>query len=213
MPTPLEPKLYHIVHVGNLQSIVRAGCLWCDAVVRSRQDVLVIGMSGIKERRQTLPVSCHSGTMVGDYVPFYFCPRSIMLYVIHRANHPELSYRGGQGPIVHLQADLYAVVAWATANRRRWAFSASNAAARYASFWSGLGELGRVDWSSVTARDFSSAEVKEGKQAEFLFESDFPWNLVERVGVHSREVGRQVHAAMAGAAHRPPVEVMPTWYY
>jgi len=48
---------------------------------------------------------------VGDYVPFYFCPRSIMLFIIHQANHPELDYRGGQVPIVHLQADLHTSVA------------------------------------------------------------------------------------------------------
>jgi hypothetical protein len=60
-------------------------------------------MSAIKRRRvEELEVSCHPGTKVGDYVPFYFCPRSVMLYVIHRANHPDLSYRGGQEPIVHL---------------------------------------------------------------------------------------------------------------
>jgi hypothetical protein len=40
-------------------------------------------MSSIKRRRiEQLAVSCHPGTRVGDYVPFYFCPRSIMLFVI-----------------------------------------------------------------------------------------------------------------------------------
>jgi len=50
-------------------------------------------------------VKCHPGTKVGQYVPFYFCPRSIMLYILHRGNHPDLDYREGQGPILHLQAD------------------------------------------------------------------------------------------------------------
>ena len=68
-------------------------------------------MSGIKRRRlEDLEVYCHPGTKVGDYVPFYFCPRSVMLFVIHRANHPELTYREGQGPIVHLEADLPSVI-------------------------------------------------------------------------------------------------------
>jgi hypothetical protein len=43
-----------------------------------------------------------------------------MLFVIHRANHPELAYRGGQEPIVHLEADLYEVIRWADADGRRW---------------------------------------------------------------------------------------------
>ena len=37
----------------------------------------------------------------------------------------ELAYRGGQGPIVHLEADLRDSVAWADQNRSRWAFTLS----------------------------------------------------------------------------------------
>ena len=31
MPMPAEPKIYHIVHVDRLPSIVKDGYLWCDA--------------------------------------------------------------------------------------------------------------------------------------------------------------------------------------
>ena len=119
MPRPERPKIYHIVHVDNLASIVADGCLWSDSVMAQRQGGTVIGMGSIKQRRLGLPVSCHQGTNVGAYVPFYFCPRSIMLFVIHCANHPELAYRGGQQPIVHLEADLHLVVQWAEENGRR----------------------------------------------------------------------------------------------
>ena len=33
MPPPRHPKIYHIVHVDRLPSIVADGCLWCDAEV------------------------------------------------------------------------------------------------------------------------------------------------------------------------------------
>lgn len=93
---PAQPKIYHIVHVDRLASIVADGCLWSDTeVVKRRQPGTTIGMGDIKARRLALPVECHPGDHVGEFVPFYFCPRSIMLYVIHCANHPELAYRGG----------------------------------------------------------------------------------------------------------------------
>ena len=56
-----------------------------------------IGIARIKQRRRGLEVVARPGTMVGDYVPFYFCFRSVMLYVIHRGNNPDLTYCGGQG--------------------------------------------------------------------------------------------------------------------
>ena len=42
-----------------------------------------------------------------------------MLYLITRANHDDLEYRGGQGQIIHFEADLNAAVTWAESNNRR----------------------------------------------------------------------------------------------
>ena len=95
MPTPDRPRIYHIVHVDNLASIVGDGCLWPDAVMVKRQGAAVIGNNEIKADRLVLPVQCNPGTCVGDYVPFYLCPRSVMLYVISRRNHPNVAYKGG----------------------------------------------------------------------------------------------------------------------
>lgn len=213
MPIPNQPKIYHIVHVDNLASICGDGCLWSDSVMVQRQSGTVIGMGSIKQRRLALSVSCHPQTFVGEYVPFYFCPRSIMLFVIHCANHPELAYRGGQQPIIHLEADLNQVVQWAEANGRRWAFSLSNAGAVYTQFRSELAHLDEINWDAVAARDFRPADVKEAKQAEFLVQQSFPWHLVERIGVHSQGIAQRVYAAMNGAGHRPSVEIRREWYY
>src|SRR5262249_46643902 len=153
---PARPKIYHITHLDNLTRIVADGCLISDrAMIARGGPTQGIGMSAIKQRRLTqLEVTCHPGTKVGDYVPFYFCARSVMLYVIHRGNHPDLPYRGGQQPIVHLEADLQTVIAWAAARGVRWAFSLSNAGAYYAVFRSRVAELDQLDWGAIAATDF-----------------------------------------------------------
>lgn len=214
-PVPDRPKIYHITHVDNLAVIVTEGVLLSDATMLARGGPSVtIGMSAIKERRiEEIMVSCHPGTMVGDYVPFYFCPRSVMLYLIYRANHPDLNYRGGQGPIVHLEADLQEVVAWAQGQGRRWAFSLSNAGARYVETRNRLDRLGEINWEAVAATDFRSADIKEGKQAEFLVHGSFPWELVRRIGVISADIKAQAEANLAHAIHKPPVEILSNWYY
>lgn len=213
MTVPAQPKLYHIAHVDRLSSIVAEQCLWCDReVVRRAPPGTSIGMNSIKQRRlDELRLASHPTLFVGDCVPFYFCPRSVMLYLIYQGNHSELSYRGGQGPIVHLEADLHAVVAWAVAQSRRWAFTLSNAGARYFEDRSDLGQLGEIDWDAVRATDWRSC--KDGKQAEFLLELSFPWHLVERIGVQSRAVYAAVVDALPARGHKPPVEIRPEWYY
>jgi hypothetical protein len=212
---PAQPKLYHITHVKNLPSIVADGHLLSDRAVLARGGATqVIGMSAIKRRRiEELRVSCHPDTRVGDYVPFYFCPRSIMLFVIHCANHPELEYRGGQSQIIHLEADLATVIDWAEANATRWAFSLSNAGAYYAEFRAQANEIDQLRWDAIEARDFRAPEVKEGKQAEFLVHERFPFDLVERIGTASPAVRAQAVEAIANASHRPSIEVRGDWYY
>lgn len=210
---PDAPKIYHIVHVGKLGPIATSGLL-SDAAIRNASAAgTVIGMNSIKNRRLGLPVSCHPGTHVGDYVPFYFCSRSIMLYVIYAANHPELEYRGGQGPIVHLEADLHETIGWADVQLRRWAFTPANAGAYYTPFHADIDALDQLNWPAIAERDFRSADVKEAKQSEFLVHGQFAWELVRRIGVRDKAIAARVHQAIQHARHRPPIEIRPSWYY
>ena len=94
IPNPI--KIYHIVHIDNLPSIIEDDCLFSDAEMCKRpQDGVVIGMNKIKDRRLVLPIMSHRRLRVGECVPFYFCPRSPMLYMFDRGNSPEITYRGG----------------------------------------------------------------------------------------------------------------------
>lgn len=220
MTVPAQPKIYHIVHLDKLPAIVASGGLLCDAEMAqvANPQGTVIGMTTIKQRRlQGLTLTSHPGLYVGQCVPFYFCPRSIMLYLIYQANHPELAYKGGQGPIVHIEADLHATVAWAHQQNLRWAFTLSNAGARYFEDRADLARLCDLNWAAIGSTRWSGAgidpSIKEGKQAEFLIERGFPWALVERIGVRSAQAYQQVMNALPANGHRPPVEVRPEWYY
>ena len=212
MPVPAKPAIYHIVHVDRLASVAADGRLWCDAeAARRRLPGTAIGMSEIKAQRRERALNSRPGLRVGDCVPFYSCPRSVMLYLIHMANRPKLAYRGGQNPIVHLEADLRETVAWADGKRRRWAFTLSNAGSTYFKDRHDLAQLDEIDWDAVRERNWH--DCKEGKQAEFLVEQSFPWKLVRRVGVRSRGTWRRASATACAGGHRPPVEIIRGWYY
>ncbi len=214
----MNPKIYHIVHVDRLASIIADGHLWSDAEARRRRvGGTTIGMNSIKERRLRMPLSSHVGLKVGDCVPFYFCPRSVMLYQIHKGNDPGLAYRGGQDHIIHLEADLRSTVTWAQQYDRRWAFTTSNAAASYSGDYSELSELDKISWDAINTRWWSGPGidplVKGHKQAEFLVEDTVPWRLVARVGVRTNMLYDAVQQVLVGERHRPTVEVKPDWYY
>ncbi len=215
MTVPVQPKIYHITHVENLAQLASNGWLLSDAR-RLQQNLAcrVVGMSTIKRRRlEQNEVSCHPGTKVGQYAPFYFCPRSIMLYILHMGNHPDLDYTEGQRPIVHLQADLAQTIEWANRSGVKWAFSDRNAGGTVVQYFNRWEDLNKVNWPAIEATDFRDAFIKEGKQAEFLLYDTFPWELVEKIGVRDLGIAGQVQAAIARAGHRPSVSVEPGWYY
>jgi ssDNA thymidine ADP-ribosyltransferase, DarT len=212
---PFSPKIYHITHLENLVSITANLDLVSDANrIANGLSCSLVGMSTIKQRRlEEIHISCHPGTTVGQYVPFYFCPRSIMLYLLHMGNHPDISYRGGQKPMIHLQADFNAVVSWANKNKVRWAFTDRNAGAYLTTFYSNPKDLSHVNWSAVQATDFRDSKVKEGKQAEFLIFDVFPWTLIEKIGTIDNTISKQVTTVLEGIGHQPIIAVEPSWYF
>lgn len=212
MPMPSNPKIYHICHIDRLAPIIANNGLFSDAIVQEHTlPGTVVGMSNIKRRRlNELYLDSHPNLLVGQCVPFYLCPRSVMLYLIYRRS-AELAYQGGQEPIIHLEADLREAVAWAAANNRRWCFTLSNAGSYYFEDRADLAQLHEINWDAVQSNNWQ--QCKEAKQSEFLLEESFPWQLIKRVGVINPVMYRQVVNTLPLNGHRPNVEVRREWYY
>ncbi|MGB3898155.1 MAG: DUF4433 domain-containing protein [Mesorhizobium sp.] len=211
---PTNPKIYHIVNVDRLPSIIQTGALLSDSeIVKLKLPGTTIGMGTIKARRLVLPVKCYSNATVGQFVPFYFCPRSVMLYVIHKGDNPELTYKGGQGPIVHLQCDLNRVIAELDKGKHSWAFSRSNAGAGYTTFSKDAAQLSDLEWNHIAADRWQDSAIKNAKQAEFLVYKSFSWRFVDRIGVQNLATFNAAINALAKAGHKPTVAIERNWYY
>ena len=210
---PENPKIYHITHIKNLEGIKSDGIIWSDAErIKHGLECEIVGMPKIKRRRlEELKVTCHSGTMVGEYVPFNFCSRSIMLYILYKGNHPEISYHGGQTPILHLQADLKTTIQWAEDNEIYWAFTDRNAGERIAFFYKDIRKLDKINWRAVESLDFREMLIRGNKQAEFLLYESFPLHLVEKIGVFNDSIKEQVVQILGNRSTLVSVEK--SWYY
>src|SRR5580658_5263730 len=107
-----------------------------------------IGEVSIKQRRMTqYRVSCCGNRFVGEFVPFYFCPRSPMLYTVNLGNTGRAP--GCQSSIVH----LVTTVAAALQQNRPFAISDGNAGAGYATFRGDLAALddpSHLRWADIT---------------------------------------------------------------
>jgi ssDNA thymidine ADP-ribosyltransferase, DarT len=202
---PPNPQIFHITHVENLRGIVAQGCLWSDAQRLARNlSTTNIGYTHIKQRRLNRPVTVGRAGKLGDYVPFNFCPRSVMLYVVSRGH---ADYNGGGDRIVHLVSSVNR----ATALGRPWAFTDQHADLGYAAYFDSLAMLSEVDWTVMPLAQWGgNDEVKAKRQAEFLVHDSFPWSAVEVIGVKNTTIAAEVTALVGGV---PPVTVRPDWYY
>ncbi len=199
--------IYHITHISNLTSVIREGRLWCDwqRITRGFANTN-IGYSHIKARRMRHPVTVAAHGTLGNYVPFNFCPRSVMLYVVSRGHD---DYREGQYPIVHLVSSTKTIEAIG----RPWLFTDRHADLGYANQFDSLDRLNEVDWTVMPLTYWNDPEIKERRQAEFLVHDWCPWEAIEVIGVIDHEVAALANAAIAEADHKPRVEVRRDWYY
>ena len=202
---PDQTLIYHITDVENLPSILAGGGLRSD-VAMALHNPAVIGYGHIKQRRMTeIRVDCCGGRFVGEFVPFYFCPRSPMLYTVNRGKTGRLV--GCQQTIVHLVSTLAAGIS----QNRPWAISDGNAGAFHAAFSTKLAALAGLDWAAIRATQWQGRTHE--KSAEFLIADFFDWSGFHTVGCHNEATAQQVQNVLLHTAHRPAVKIEPQWYY
>lgn len=130
--------------------------------------------------------------------------------MIYQQN-PNLTYQDGQENIIHLQADVRQVISWANSNNIRWAFTDSNAGSYYFNDYNQVNEFNNINWTAVNATDWQNC--KEGKQAEFLIERQFPISLIESISVYSQIIYDEVRQIMHNLGYQTNLEIRPNWYY
>src|ERR1044072_3864404 len=206
------PAIYHITHIRNLPLILQQGCLWCDNEKAARQlDPVGIAHEHIKRRRAARTVPVSRGGTLADYVPFYFAPRSPMLYTINRGNVE--GYQEGRGPLLHLVSSTERV----TASGLPFTFTNGHAEMLTSSFYEYLTDLDKVDWEIMRTtiwRDTADDGTRKWRrQAEFLVHNRFPVELIAGIGVISNKIADSVKQILAETGHQIQVAARPNSYY
>lgn len=110
-----------------------------------RINYLDIAYERIQDRRARTRVPCGAGGVLQDYVPFYFAPRSPMLYAIHKGNVE--GYAQGQNPVIHLVSEAEAIEASGLA----FAFTDGHAVMAYADFYDDLDVVEEVQQLGISS--------------------------------------------------------------
>lgn len=209
----MATNIYHITPLKNLSSVLEEGEIFSHNILRLQQvSSCSIAHPHIQDRRADKIVPCSRGGNLHDYVPFYFAPRSPMLYAIH--GKKVSSYQEGQSTIIHLVSTAEAI----SAHGADFTFTDGHAAMAYADFHTDIKKLEAVIDRDVMQSKYwfdtnDDPNRKFRRQAEFLVYASLPVSLITEVGVCNSEIKEQVEQIFVGTNHRPLVQIHSDWYY
>ena len=223
MPIPCPVRLFHITAIANLPAIFAAGALLSkNAGASAGINYQNIAHQGAQGARALRAAPNPPGGVVHDYVPFYFAPRSPMLYAINGGRVEGCAYR--QGDIAHLETTVERV----TEAGAPFVFYDRNATLAFAQAFTDLARLGQVAWDLLTEEPRLDGYCRfwqnrsdtarytdrmERRQAEFLVRDRMPLACFTRIGVMGESQAATVRAmAFAAGIHLPAV-VMRDWYF
>lgn len=202
---------YRITHISNLRLLLQNGIV-NKYHPNASKDYVEIGNPEIIDVRTTKSVKINNYGYIGDYVPFYFTPKSLMLYnIITGYRHPVVQKRNRSEILIIrcLIEDL--------ANLPQWFFTDGQGNDMASSHYNNLAELEQIDWSCIQQSDFSKSDGDYDRarryQAEFLVYGGVPLDKIESLNVYNQDTADYVSNILKENNINLAVNIQPQYFF
>ena len=209
-PTPI----YRLVHVDCLATLLIRGVLHApNATPNDGLPYRTIHDTSVQVSRRVKAVPCGPGGTVHDYLPFYFGPRSVMLFKLKTGQ--VAGYSEGQEPLIYLVSTAQAVAEAGNG----FVFTDGHGLANFTAWFTDLARLDAVDWPLLAAQYWNDTpqdnDRQRRKQAEFLVWRSLNWGQIGGIRVLNAAMKLRVEGILQQHPQRKPiaVKVTPGLYY
>lgn len=207
---PEKALIWRIVHRDNLPWILDNG-LHCGNSGVQAPGWVSIGNPELIDKRATHPVPLPPGGFLNDYVPFYFTPFSPMLRNIHT----------GWGGIRKRSNDEIVILVSSMRHLHqqgvRYLFTDSHAYYQWATFYSDLADLDKIDWPLLQRRDFKRDPDDPAKferyQAEALIHQHLPITGLLGIVCYTDPLKQSIEQEIQDRSLSLPVYARTGWYF
>ncbi|MDE3037104.1 MAG: DUF4433 domain-containing protein [Pseudomonadota bacterium] len=217
-----KTRIFHITALENLPSILETGYLYATNHIPC--DHCSIANEEVQRTRASKPVPLPPHGVIHDYVPFYFAPRSPMLYVNHKGS---IQNARPQEEIVHLVTTAQII----EKAELPFVFYDRHAVKALAQPYNDLEHLNKIDWElffepppgnggyaaywhdNPNGSNPKWIGRKEVRQAEFLVHKQLPWQLIAGIATIDKDKAEQVEAILKRYKQKTQVVVKREWYY
>lgn len=199
--------LYHLTHINNLPSILQRESLWSHACIKTHEvSYSDVANQDVQTRRERTKIPIGMCGNLHDYVPFYFAPRSPMLYVIGRQHPPQQNMVYFMTSTAMIQQHCPAFV-----------FTDAHAIRRLTNFYEELTDLDKIDWPIMKATIWTDTDEdpnrKARRQAEFLVHNEVPLKACLGFAVYDEQIKHRVEQLLQQNGISLPVAVRRPFYF
>ncbi len=219
MAIPNPVRIFHITALDNLVRICKEGAL---VAKNGGAQYVNIAHQGAQGARGVRSVPTPPGGVIHDYVPFYYAPRSPMLYAINGGRVQGCALK--QQDIIHFEFLLEDAIA----DGHPFVIFDRNATLPYASAYTSLADLDKVAWDLFFEPPLIGgfcqyfhdrpvppkyADRREKRMAEFLIKHRVMLNRCTRIGVFDTTKQAAARNIVDNAGLRIRVDVRRDWYF
>ncbi len=213
MPNIDKIYIFRIFHIGNLEYILRQNKLTTYHSPNADPDYIGIGegeLIGLRADHEIISQNsnkayCPSGT----FLPFYFAPRSVMLFRIKTGhNVPQVA----QEDIIHVVYKLTDILP-----DIRYLFTDGHGYAKFTQWFDDIQYLSELDWDVIHSKWWNNTEEdtdrQRRKQAEFWIEGEISLEKMVGIGVFNESARNKVELLCQKYSQSIPVKVKNDYYY
>ncbi|MHB0755996.1 type II toxin-antitoxin system toxin DNA ADP-ribosyl transferase DarT [Polaribacter sp. M15] len=211
MEKPDTVYLYRIMHIDNLDFILKSKTICCPNLKKSDPDFIGIGDNSLIESRKSKQIPIKPKGDFSNYVSFYFGARSPMLYNIQKG-YNNVTKRKPED-IIYLVTSFKTV----KENKLAFVFTDGHGYHNLSQFFNEEKFLKEVDWKTVNLVRWNDTESdpdrKRKKQAEFLIHKEVPFSMIKGIVTYNENAKTKILTKLAENNINCNVIVKSNYYY
>ncbi|HRN27490.1 MAG: DUF4433 domain-containing protein [Ignavibacteriaceae bacterium] len=206
----LDTQIFRITHYRNLDFTLRNGIFSHNSEDGDPNYINIGNQQLINDRGGTIVRVAPNGTL-NDYVPFYFAPRSPMLYSISQGN--VTGFNGDQSDIAYIVSNIGAI----QEAERPYIFTNAHAYIALSRQYNNIRNLDRIDWNLMNARYWNRTiddpDRMSRRMAEFLIYQFVPTTCILEVVIFNEQKLNYVNQLFTELNLNIPARICRDWYF
>lgn len=204
-------KLYRITHIDNLEHIVKLGKITSPNNEMRDPEYIGIGDNSLIDHRSHRQVPLPPHGTFRDYISFYFCNRSPMLFVIQKGFN-EVKKRAPE-EIIYLVTNYSRI----KNSGKPFMFFDGHAIESISSCYNDDSGLEEIDWNIIDDQYWKETEEdpdrKRRKQAELLVYNELSLNDLLGIAAYNQEALEKIQNIFLKNDVNLHSNIRKDWYY